>query len=207
MCRRKRTINIIAVLMSALSCLAQAEEPVYFADENLKVCVESHLGITDPTPADMLALDRLDARRQRIIDLGGLEYATNLIHLWLDNNQIIDISAVAGLTNLTELWVNSNHVYDISPLSGLSKLTRLYLSNNLISDISPLSKLTDLRELWLNSNYITDVSRLNQLAHLIRLELQGNYLSPEAYSEDLPLIRMNNPTAEIVHDQIPTTAR
>ena len=42
------------------------EEPVYFADANLKAAVEDALGVTNPTPVDMLELTDLHADRRDI---------------------------------------------------------------------------------------------------------------------------------------------
>ena len=49
-----------------------------------------------------------DARDRGILDLTGLEHATNLTELSLQSNQISDVSALASLTNLTELVLRSN---------------------------------------------------------------------------------------------------
>ena len=79
-----------------------------------------------------------------IIDLTGLEGATNLTELWLAHNSISDISAVSGLTNLAWLSLDVNNISDISPVSRLTNLTGLYLDVNSISDISAVSGLTNL---------------------------------------------------------------
>ena len=96
------------VLIAAMPGLAWAEEPVYFADANLKAAIEERLGVADPTQTDMLGLTDLVAEDRGITDVTGLEYATNLTELRLMGNQISDISALAGLTNLTELYLQSN---------------------------------------------------------------------------------------------------
>ena len=62
---------------------ALAEEPVYIPDPNLKAAIEKKLGISDPNAADMLALTELEAVNCSIIDLTGLEYATNIHTLYL----------------------------------------------------------------------------------------------------------------------------
>jgi len=78
------------------------------------------------------------------------------------------------------------------------------LHNNQISDISALFSLTNLERLYLRDNYITNISSLTGMQNLIKLELQDNYLVDRvAYCEHLPLIEMNNPTAEIIHDLNP----
>ena len=45
--------------------------PVYFPDANLRLAVEQALGITNPTPTDMLNLTYLNAGGRGIVDLGG----------------------------------------------------------------------------------------------------------------------------------------
>ncbi len=146
---RTKAVVILMTLVGlfGLSQLAMAEDPVYFADANLKAAVESALGISDPTPTDMLSLTNLNANDRGIVDLTGIEHATNLTYLWLYYNQISDISALSGLTNLTILYLFSNQISNISALSGLTNLTDLGLSNNQISDISALSGLTNLTNL------------------------------------------------------------
>jgi len=98
---------ILSVLM--IAC-AIAEEPVYFADANLKTAVEEKLGKTNPTPTDMLALKDLLAYGKGIADLTGIEYATNLQELNLYGNQISDLSPLSGLTGLSTLWLGANQI-------------------------------------------------------------------------------------------------
>ncbi len=194
-----RTASIVVALSSFWVCRAGAEEPVYFADPNLKVAVERDLHLWDPTATDMLGLTRLQGTWDGISDLTGLEYAANLQELWLDRNQISDLSPLSGLTNLKELILHKNQISDIGPLSGLASLERLDLSwnqigdlsalsglthlrdlllmSNQISDLSPLSGLHNLQELWLRENQITDISALSGLSDLRRLRLGYNRIS------------------------------
>jgi len=173
----KRAECLIVVLIAAMPGVVKAEEPVYFADANLNACVEATLGITDPTPTDMLGLTSLGCTYSGIVDLTGLEYATNLTELYLRNNQISDISALSGLTNLTRLWLNNTQISDISALSGLTNLTRLWLNNNQISDISAVAGLTNLTYLHLGGNQISDISTVAGLTNLTYLHLGGNQIS------------------------------
>ncbi|MBN2181851.1 MAG: leucine-rich repeat domain-containing protein [Sedimentisphaerales bacterium] len=154
-----------------------AEGPVYFADANLKTAVEDALGITDPTPTDMLGLFFLNASRKGITNLTGIEHATNLVILYFRENQIRDISQLSGLKNLRELILSQNQLSDISPLSGLTNLQILFLDHNLISNILPLSELKNLRELMLTQNQVGDISPLSGLTSLQGLYLSGNRIS------------------------------
>jgi hypothetical protein len=163
--------------MAAIPGTAKAEEPVYFANAILKDCVEDALGIPDPTPTNMLGLGALSCTNKGIVDLTGLEYATNLKQLDLGGNQISDISSLAGLTNLKQLWMDDNQISDISAVAGLTNLTWLNLYDNQISDISALAGLTNLRYLYLYDNQTSDISALAGLTKLERLGLYDNQIS------------------------------
>jgi Leucine-rich repeat (LRR) protein len=170
-------VMMIFVAMVTVMCLEAQGTAVYFADANLKAEVIEELGVTDPTEADMLGLTYLAANHQGIVDLTGLEYATNLERLYLSSNQISDISALSDLTSLTTLYLYSNQISDISSLSGLTNLTALYLYSNQISDISSLSGLTNLTALYLYSNQISDISSLSSLTNLTYLDLHSNQIN------------------------------
>ena len=197
------------------SGLVCAEAQVYFADDRLKEAVEAELWIPDPTPEDMLGLTSLYAGDDGIIDLTGLEYATNLQTLELPNNDICDIAALSGLANLRVLSLRSNRISDISALAGLSNLEELdlfgnevsdisalssvgnleilNLQRNEVSDVSPLSGLSRLRSLDLHRNQVSDISGLVELPSLEWLDLRINPLSEETYSSYIPQMLQNHP--------------
>jgi hypothetical protein len=145
--------------------------PVVFADPNFKAVVEETIGITNPTPIDMLTLTNLSAQSKNIGSLVGLEYAYNL--------QFLD------------LWGNS--ISDLSPLKNLTNLTGLFLGKNNIFDISVLAYLANLRNITLIYNHISDISSLAGLNKLSSLDLMVNPLPKEAYCTYLPAIKENNP--------------
>ena len=98
-----KTTKYVTALVFALACeIGFAQQPVEFRDANLKSAVETELGISDPTPVDMLSLTYLDARKSRIADLGGLEFAINLKSLRLNQNKISEISVPMD-TNVTPI--------------------------------------------------------------------------------------------------------
>ena len=96
----KTRIVCATVCFLLMSVLTIAEEPVHFEDPQLKAAVEEALGVSDPTPVDMLALTSLNAESKGIVDLNGLESAYNLETLLLGDNQIADISPLEGLSRL-----------------------------------------------------------------------------------------------------------
>jgi internalin A len=154
-----------------------AEEPVYFADEDLQAAVEEQLWVSDPTPTDMLALTSLSAVLYGITDVTGLEYAVNLQDLCLRHNGISNVSPLAGLTALEELDLSRNRAADLTPLSGLTNLRSLDVHDNGLSDISPLAGLSNLQKLVLHENAIDDLSSLCGMADLRYLDVFDNHVT------------------------------
>ena len=52
----KKRLYLVCVLVLALNFTTWAEDPVYFADVNLKAAVEAKLRFSNPTPIDMKRL-------------------------------------------------------------------------------------------------------------------------------------------------------
>jgi len=162
-------------------------EPVHFENAILESAVETELGISNPTAADMTNLMTLRKPYRSINSLVGLEYALNLQELSIYTNSISDISPLAGLTSLGDLNLYNNQISDFSPLAGLTNLWRLLLSSNQTNDLSHLAALTNLQELFLNFNQISDLSPLVGLTKLQRLYLHSNQISDLS-----PLAEMTN---------------
>ena len=154
-----------------------SDEPVAIPDANLRAVIADALGKVPNAPiteGEMATLTVLGAGDQGIRDLTGLEFATNLIGLWLYDNSIVDVSPLSGLTRLEDLNLSLNSISDVSPLSGLTNLIGLWLYTNSIVDVSPLSGLTRLELLALQFNNIADVSPLSGLTNLTLLWLYAN---------------------------------
>ena len=161
--------SILFVLLLALAtiwigCTKRIDpvQPINIPDANLRAVIERALlksaGATI-TNADMETLTSLEAGRADIRELTGLEFATNLTHLYLADNQIADLSPLAGLTNLKELNLYKNEISDLSPLSRLKNLRFLGISDSTVSDLSPITKLTNLEHLGIHGSQASDLYR------------------------------------------------
>ena len=118
--------------------------------------------------------------RSKIVNLTGLEHATQLATLSLPENNISDLSPLAQLTQLTTLDLSDNNISDLTPLAQLTQLTTLSLGGwdgNKISNILPLGQLTQLITLDLSDNNISDLTPLAQLTQLTMLSLPENNIS------------------------------
>ena len=157
---------------------ADTSPEVLIPDANLRTVVRSTLGVEEGdtiTQQKIQELNELNASIERLRDLTGLEYATNLRKLRLTNTQISDFTLLANLTSLTWLDISRNQISDITPLKNLTKLTWLVIENTQISDITPLKDLTNLTYLNLYGNQISDITPLKDLTKLTSLSLYNNY--------------------------------
>ena len=168
-------------------------ELVLIPDANLATAIRKNIGLAPGSPItklDMLGLGRLydsgphvidsfprDHPEKQIIDLTGLEHATNLEYIELNDNRIVDLTPLAELTQLKGLAIKRNRISDIGPLAGLAQLRSLGISGNQISDIGPLAGLNRLSALALNYNQIEDLTPLKELKNLQVLDLYGNQIT------------------------------
>ena len=122
---------------------------VHIPDINLEHAIRNQLNLERPTlppdepitQQDMLQLTWLDGRGKNITDLTGLEYATNLTHLYFVENKIENVEPLAGLIHLWLLDLHLNQIQDITPLANLVNLQKLYIHENLVTDITPIQAL------------------------------------------------------------------
>ena len=177
------------VMLIALSCwisVAQAQT-VWMPDENLAALVRDELGLGPNAPITRQAMQRLtflDAQSYRIEevtgqrgvieDITGLEHATRLRRLWLNNNRIRDIRPLSRLLQLEVLDIWNNQIRDIGPLAGLKWLTRLNIFENPINDLSPLAGLEELRHLGVSVSRVNNLHRHVDLGQLETLWLDGS---------------------------------
>ncbi|WP_436696742.1 MucBP domain-containing protein, partial [Lactiplantibacillus plantarum] len=125
----------------------------------LKLPDHQFKSVNDITKDDMQLLTQFYGENTYIdghtpYSLEGLQYATNLKTIWLNNG----LNALGGYYN--------GDVTDISPLAGLTKLTVLNIQHNRVSDLSPIAHLTNLQELDVAYNHIADLSVFKDLPNL-----------------------------------------
>ena len=175
----QRKITLYLLLYSALYGAAFAQV-VHIPDRNLHSAIRESLNLPPGlplTPAAIRSLTSLDAGDRGIVDLTGLEHATELTLLIIPRNQISDLAPIAALTKLEFLAIADNPISDIIPLSNLEKLRRFDVSGCRISDINPLANLTQLTRIDLRYNAITDIQPLADLVRLEQLALTENRIT------------------------------
>ena len=160
-------IAVFCVLLFIIPLSTSAQTVVNIPDANLRQAINEALGKAPNariTVDEMATLTtRLDANNKGISDLTGLEFATNLEWLKIEENQISDLSPLAGLTKLDLLDISGNEVSDLSPLTGLTNLRHVKVSHNNISDLSPLARLPNLNRFDSWGNPLSDLSPLVEL--------------------------------------------
>ena len=172
---------------------------VEIPDPKLKRLIRETLSLPEVVPltqGQMLRLIELAAGGDRgITNLTGLEYATNIKSLRLDNSPIVDISLLAHLTKLEGVHLLGCDIVDLSPLRNLKNLRGVFLGHNKISDISPLAELTHLTHLHLQSNQIVNFNPLANLINLREFWIQDNLvedITTLANLTQLTVLRLDN---------------
>ena len=174
---------------------------VHIPDPNLHVAIAEALGKTPNVPItaeEMGGLNELRTNGRGIEDLTGLQFATNVTFLQLEDNKISDLSPIAGLIKLRDLRLARNSISDISPLKDLKNLKVLGCSHNPIFDISPLAGLTELSNLHIDRTLHKGLSPLAGLINLAYLNIVGNDftdLSPLAGLVNLKALWFSSKTA------------
>lgn len=201
-------------------------------DPNLKEAIRETLQLPAGSPItqqDMEKLHHLDnekTEKMGITDLTGLQYATNLNAIPLNQNEITDLSPLSNLIQLESLGAWGNPISDISPLEKLTNLTYIDLAgydvtdisplanltqlellnlgwNDLIRDISPLANLTNLQSLRLNHNRIVDISSLANLTQLKQLFIDGNRIGDFSPLDGLSLTTLERDEEPYVLCELP----
>ena len=159
-------------------CSTVSAQVVDIPDPNLKKAIRETLELLDGTPItqqQMLRLTTLGIESPDLKDLTGLEHATNLETLSLEEvGMVSDLTPLSNLTSLQKLKAANNQITDIRPLAGIIHLKTLVLGGNQIRDITPLANLTTLRHLELWSNDVENIEPLAGIIHLRRLYLGAN---------------------------------
>jgi len=135
------SVLLVAIVVLGAGCpVTGGLQVVFFSDPVLEEAVRDTIGKPFGllTQTDLLSLQRLDGRALGIDDLTGIEYATNLTWLNLNDNDITDLTPLTSLDNLEFLYLNNNDITNITPLAGLHYLNEVTLSGNEVWDLSPL---------------------------------------------------------------------
>ncbi|MCY4532180.1 MAG: leucine-rich repeat domain-containing protein [Gammaproteobacteria bacterium] len=182
------------IVLDAEFTVSAASRMVRVHDARLLNHIESALG----TPLsgfglarELERLESLEISDSGIIDLDGLQYATNLRVLKLPGNRIADLAALSGLTQLIALDLSDNRIENVSALGGLANLKWLDIAGNRIADIGPLAGLATIEELRLGRNRASRLEPLTGLVTLRRLDLARNGirdLAPLASLVDLEVL-------------------
>ena len=174
----RRFFSLIVVLFVVINAAYAQEEEHWMPDPALREAVRETLGIPADIPLTQAYVQEhlvgLNVSDKGIVNLTGLEHATDLQFLVLIRNDIHDLSPLSGITGLVFIDLGGNQISDLSPLAGLVNLEVLKLGGNQIRDVSPLAGLVNLKELVLSYNQIADISPLAGLANLENLRIRNN---------------------------------
>lgn len=131
-----------------------------------------------------------------ICSIEGLQYASNMTELLIENNLLTNIEQLTCLENLNTLFLNNNLITVLPDLSNMTNLTSLLLNDNEIKDISYISSGRNLRFVKINENKVSDLSSLSNLENLRELrainqdiEIKDVIESPDFYTLDISFLK------------------
>ena len=158
-------------------------------DANLAAAVRQVLGLAtgaEIQQTDLTRLTSLSAPDAQIVSLVGLEHATNLQTLVLDNNPISSIRPILNLRGLKTLSLNNIGITDISSLSTAgfaTTLKELRLNYNAISDFNPLVQMSAVRWLELSATGMDD----DDLRVIAGMTLRALYFDCNEFTDISPV--------------------
>ena len=210
-------VSLILAMIAGFVCFsgtAYADSEVIFPDPALNASVCAAVGISYGEPimqSELSTLTTLSSGALGIINLTGLQNATNLQTLTLSDNNITNLSSLQSLVNLnllslalnpnlsdiyslrfltsiTGLSLGNCNITNITPLSSTLHISYLDLRNNRVSDILPLSGLSVLGTLLLSDNGIVNTTTLLSLPSLGGLVISTNPLDSNSFTYVIPTL-------------------
>ena len=180
---------LVSIFSYSPSVLAQV---VNIPDPNLRAAIAETLGKpvrSQITRSDMVGLTRLIAHDRGIANLRGLEFATHLGEIRMNDNSIRDLSFLSGLLRMHTIEFRRNEIRDLSPIAGLVNLRWLIVEENFIEDLSPISDFVHLDGLAVSGNLISDFTPVENLTKLTRIWMSENPIADLSVFEGLVSLR------------------
>lgn len=173
-------------------------------DINLKTVINQYFSRSEEAEITKLDLESIkgyiysdiSSLGKYICSVEGLQYATNMTELLIENNLLTNMEQLTNLKNLNTLFLNNNLITAIPDLSNMNNLTSLLLNGNEIKDISPISSGKSLRFIKINENRVSDLSSLSTLENLRELramnqdiEIKDVIESSDFYTLDISFLK------------------
>lgn len=173
-------------------------------DINLKTVINQYFSRSEEAEITKLDLESIKGYiysdisylGKYICSVEGLQYATNMTELLIENNLLTNMDQLTNLKNLNTLFLNNNLITAVPDLSNMNNLTSLLLNGNEIKDISPISSGKNLRFIKINENRVSDLSSLSTLENLRELramnqdiEIKDVIESSDFYTLDISFLK------------------
>ena len=171
---------------------ASVAQVVNIPDTNLRAAIAETLGKpprSQITRSDMAGLTRLIAHDRGIASLRGLEFATNLGEIRMNDNSISDLSPLSGVLRMHTIEFRRNEIRDLSPIAKLVNVRWLIVPHNLIEDLSAISDFVHLDGLDVSGNLISDFTPVENLTKLTHIWMSENLIADLSVFEDLVSLR------------------
>lgn len=181
-------------------------------DINLKTVINQYLSRPEETDINKSDLESINGYiysdissfGKYICSIEGLQYATNMTELLIENNLLTDIEQLTNLENLNTLFLNNNLITVVPDLSNMTNLTSLLLNGNEIKDISSISRGKNLRFVKINENRVSDLSSLSTLENLRELRAINQDIEIKDVIESADFYVLDISFLKDINGEIPT---
>lgn len=233
--RSQTTIGALGIALVTALCVAGVAAPASaigtvatVPDAALVSCLETELGVAPATPITVEQIATVTSLYcEDVGDLTGLEHATSLTILIVDESTVASLAPLTDITTLERLTLygSGTSVTDLTPLAdspvlevleidnapvtslaavaSMPALDYLDLSSSQISDLTPLSALHNLSTLYLWGSKVADLGPLATVSTLERLYLENAPVSDLSPLGSMTSLRALSLYGTAVHDLAP----
>ena len=111
-------------------------------------------------------------------NLSGIESATNLKVLNVDNTETENLEPLSSISTLQELYASdTSKLTSLNGIENNSNMNTISISSSGLYNIDSLKQLSNMTYLTLNKCKITDISSLENLKQIVNLDLSENNIS------------------------------
>ena len=133
-------------------------------------------------------IECIEFRHQRIADISGIKFLTNLVELDLTGTSIESIEPFCNLLNLERLWLAYTKIRSVEEIHNLKKLSSLSIAGTDVHSMKEIGMLENLCSLDISCIRNIDLKGIEKLHSLRKIIMQGNKIKSINELEQLPAL-------------------
>lgn len=152
---------------------------VFIPDPLLKNAIRNELNLSNTAEISSSQMRNLQQLEMNSVPetLIGLETATNLEYLWIQNQMsnpiALDISPIASLTDINDLSLININIVNASSIQNLTNLININFSESIVDNVEALNNLSKIRNINIAYSNIEDINFLSGKNSLNYVNITG----------------------------------